>query len=38
MSDQDRVKEFVDEHDLGGGPSAWIHDLQSELGEVAKNS
>lgn len=36
MSDQKRVRTFVEENDLGGGPGEWLHDLQSELGEVAK--
>ncbi len=34
--DQDRVRDFIDAADLGGGPSEWVHDLQSELGEVSK--
>lgn len=36
MNDQQHVQQFIEEHDLGGGPSEWVHDLQSELGEVAK--
>lgn len=36
MDDQERAAAFIEEHDLGGGASEWVHDLQSELGEVAK--
>lgn len=36
MNDQDRVRDFIADHDLGGDASSWVHDLQSELGEVSK--
>lgn len=36
MNEQERVAAFIAEHDLGGDASVWVHDLQSELGEVAK--
>lgn len=36
MAEQERVAAFIAEHDLGGDASVWVHDLQSELGEVAK--
>ncbi|MFB6166763.1 MAG: MazG nucleotide pyrophosphohydrolase domain-containing protein [Candidatus Nanohaloarchaea archaeon] len=36
MEDQEEAREFVESHGLGGGPSEWVHDLQSELGEVSK--
>lgn len=36
MRDSDKVAAFIETHGLGGGPSEWVHDLQSELGEVAK--
>lgn len=38
MNDQERVQQFIREHQLGGGPSEWVHDLQSELGEVSKET
>ncbi|MDY6769349.1 MAG: MazG nucleotide pyrophosphohydrolase domain-containing protein [Candidatus Nanohaloarchaea archaeon] len=34
--DQEQAAAFIDEHGLGGDASVWVHDLQSELGEVAK--
>ncbi|MFB6077075.1 MAG: MazG nucleotide pyrophosphohydrolase domain-containing protein, partial [Candidatus Nanohaloarchaea archaeon] len=36
MSDQEKVRAFIADHDLGGDASTWVHDLQSELGEVSK--
>lgn len=36
MEDQEKAGHFIEEHDLGGDASVWIHDLQSELGEVSK--
>ncbi|MDY6761941.1 MAG: MazG nucleotide pyrophosphohydrolase domain-containing protein [Candidatus Nanohaloarchaea archaeon] len=36
MDDQKKAAGFVEEHGLGGDASVWVHDLQSELGEVAK--
>lgn len=36
MNEQERVTEFIEAHGLGGGASTWVHDMQSELGEVAK--
>lgn len=36
MDEQERVAAFIAEHGLGGDASTWVHDLQSELGEVAK--
>ncbi|MFB6294910.1 MAG: MazG nucleotide pyrophosphohydrolase domain-containing protein [Candidatus Nanohaloarchaea archaeon] len=36
MNDQETAADFIAEHDLGGDASVWVHDLQSELGEVAK--
>lgn len=36
MEDSERVRGFVEENNLGGGFDQWLHDLQSELGEVAK--
>lgn len=36
MDDQERVARFIADHDLGGDASTWVHDLQSELGEVSK--
>ncbi len=34
--DQRTVETFTMEHGLGGDASDWVHDLQSELGEVSK--
>ena len=36
MHEQERVAEFVDEHDLGAPPAYRLLDLVSEVGEVAK--
>ncbi|MDY6768913.1 MAG: MazG nucleotide pyrophosphohydrolase domain-containing protein [Candidatus Nanohaloarchaea archaeon] len=36
MNDQEKAADFVADHDLGGDAAVWVHDLQSELGEVAK--
>lgn len=36
MTDRDRAEAFIADHDLESDPSTWIHDLQAELGEVAK--
>ncbi len=36
MEDAERVEDFVEENDLGGNLSTWLHDLQAELGEVSK--
>lgn len=33
---QEQVRTFIAEHGLGGDASDWVHDLQSELGEVSK--
>ncbi|MFC7097391.1 MazG nucleotide pyrophosphohydrolase domain-containing protein [Halobaculum marinum] len=35
MDAQDRVTEFFDRHDLGGGPAYQALDLASEVGEIA---
>lgn len=36
MNDQEQAADFIADHDLGGDAPVWVHDLQSELGEVAK--
>lgn len=36
MTDQERARDFIREHGLGDDASSWVHDLQSELGEVSK--
>ncbi|NHN47801.1 nucleotide pyrophosphohydrolase [Halostella sp. JP-L12] len=38
MDEQDRVTSFVAEHDLQAGPAYRILDLESEVGEIAKEA
>jgi NTP pyrophosphatase (non-canonical NTP hydrolase) len=37
MDKQDRVAAFIDDHDLHAPPAYRVLDLQSEVGELAKN-
>jgi NTP pyrophosphatase (non-canonical NTP hydrolase) len=37
MDEQDRVAAFLDDHDLHAPPAYRLLDLQSEVGELAKN-
>ncbi|MCJ7479128.1 MAG: nucleotide pyrophosphohydrolase [Candidatus Nanohaloarchaeota archaeon QJJ-7] len=36
MEDQEKARNFIMENSLQSGASVWVHDLQSELGEVSK--